>query len=88
MHYNFARPHTTLSKPYPTTPTMAAGVTDQVIGGRAILGHKAAKSPAVVDFGENPHEVRPYDHFEVTQHGGGGASITGRPESRRPESPR
>jgi IS1 family transposase len=30
MHYNFARPHKTLSTPYPTTPAMAAGVTDHV----------------------------------------------------------
>jgi IS1 family transposase len=30
MYYNFARPHKTLSKPYPTTPAMAAGVTDHV----------------------------------------------------------
>ncbi len=30
MHYNFARPHKTLSKPYPTTPAMAAGLTDHV----------------------------------------------------------
>src|SRR5437764_11723792 len=30
MHYNFARPHTTLGKPYPTTPAMAAGLTDHV----------------------------------------------------------
>jgi IS1 family transposase len=28
--YNFGRPHTTLSKPYPTTPAMAAGVVDHV----------------------------------------------------------
>jgi IS1 family transposase len=28
--YNFARPHKTLSKPYPTTPAMAAGVADHV----------------------------------------------------------
>jgi IS1 family transposase len=28
MHYNFARPHTSLSMPYPTTPAMAAGVAD------------------------------------------------------------
>jgi IS1 family transposase len=28
MHYNFARPHKTLSNPYPTTPAMAAGVAD------------------------------------------------------------
>jgi IS1 family transposase len=33
MHYNFARPHTTLTKAakgYPTTPAMAAGVADHV----------------------------------------------------------
>ena len=30
MHYNFARPHKTLSTKYPTTPAMAAGVTDHV----------------------------------------------------------
>jgi IS1 family transposase len=30
MHYNFARPHKTLSVKYPTTPAMAAGVTDHV----------------------------------------------------------
>jgi IS1 family transposase len=30
MHYNFARPHKSLSKPYPTTPAMAAGVSDHV----------------------------------------------------------
>ncbi len=32
MHYNFARPHQTLSKRYgrPTTPAMAAGVSDHV----------------------------------------------------------
>lgn len=31
MHYNFARPHATLSKgTYPTTPAMAAGVADHV----------------------------------------------------------
>ena len=30
MHYNFARAHKTLSKPYPTTPAMAAGLTDHV----------------------------------------------------------
>jgi IS1 family transposase len=28
MHYNFCRPHTTLSKPYRTTPAMAAGSCD------------------------------------------------------------
>jgi IS1 family transposase len=30
MHYNFVRPHKTLSNPYPTTPAMAAGVADHV----------------------------------------------------------
>jgi IS1 family transposase len=30
MHYNYARPHTTLSKGRPTTPAMAAGLTDRV----------------------------------------------------------
>ena len=30
MHYNFARPHKTLSKPYATTPAMAAGLSDHV----------------------------------------------------------
>ncbi|MGH2957520.1 MAG: IS1 family transposase [Solirubrobacterales bacterium] len=30
MHYNFARPHKTLTKRYPTTPAMAAGVADHV----------------------------------------------------------
>ncbi len=30
LHYNFARVHKTLSKPYPRTPAMAAGVADHV----------------------------------------------------------
>lgn len=30
MHYNFARPHKTLSKPYPTTPVMAAGISNHI----------------------------------------------------------
>lgn len=30
MHYNFARPHKSLSNPYPTTPAMAAGLTDHI----------------------------------------------------------
>jgi IS1 family transposase len=30
LHYNFARPHTTLANPYPRTPAMAAGVADHV----------------------------------------------------------
>jgi IS1 family transposase len=38
MHYNFARPHKTLSKPYPTTPAMAAGLTDHVWSVTELLG--------------------------------------------------
>jgi IS1 family transposase len=38
MHYNFARPHKTLSKPYPRTPAMAAGITDHVWGMNEIVG--------------------------------------------------
>ena len=30
MHYNFARPHKSLSKPYPTTPAMAIGLTNHI----------------------------------------------------------
>jgi hypothetical protein len=30
LHYNFARPHTTLADPYPRTPAMAPGVADHV----------------------------------------------------------
>lgn len=30
MHYNFARPHSSLKERYPRTPAMAAGVTDHV----------------------------------------------------------
>ena len=30
MYYNFARPHKSLSKPYPRTPAMAAGVEDHI----------------------------------------------------------
>ena len=30
MHYNFARPHTTLANPYPRTPAMAAGIADHI----------------------------------------------------------
>ena len=37
MHYNFARPHKSLNKPYPVTPAMAAGVTDHVWGVREIV---------------------------------------------------
>jgi IS1 family transposase len=38
LHYNFARPHKTLSKPYPTTPAMAAGVADHVWSLEEIVG--------------------------------------------------
>jgi len=30
LHYNFARPHTSLKNPYPRTPAMAAGVADHI----------------------------------------------------------
>ena len=30
MYYNFARPHQTLATPYPTTPAMAAGVSNHI----------------------------------------------------------
>ncbi len=30
MHYNFARPHKSLSKPYPKSPAMAAGISDHI----------------------------------------------------------
>ncbi len=36
MHYNFARPHKTLSINEPTTPAMAAGVADRVYSLRDI----------------------------------------------------
>jgi len=30
MHYNFARPHKTLTNPYPKSPAMAAGLTNHI----------------------------------------------------------
>lgn len=30
MHYNFARPHKALTKPYPKSPAMAAGLTNHI----------------------------------------------------------
>lgn len=30
MYYNFARPHKTLASPYPTTPAMAAGISNHI----------------------------------------------------------
>ena len=30
MYYNFARPHKTLTSPYPKTPAMAAGISNHV----------------------------------------------------------
>ena len=38
MHYNFGRPHTTLTKRYPTTPAMVAGVADHVWTAEEIVG--------------------------------------------------
>jgi len=29
-HYNFARPHKTLTNPYPKSPAMAAGLTNHI----------------------------------------------------------
>ncbi len=37
VHYNFCRPHKTLSNPYPTTPAMAAGIADHVFTIGAIV---------------------------------------------------
>lgn len=40
LYYNFARPHQTLTKAakgYPTTPAMAAGITDHVWGMEEIV---------------------------------------------------
>lgn len=41
MHYNFARVHKSLSNPYPTTPSMAAGVADHVWTLTEIAGPRA-----------------------------------------------
>lgn len=30
MYYNFARPHKTLTNPYPKTPAMVAGISNHV----------------------------------------------------------
>ena len=38
MHYNFARPHGSLNKPYPKTPAMAAGVADHIWSVEEIIG--------------------------------------------------
>lgn len=38
MYYNFARPHKSLSKPYPQTPAMAAGVSDHIWSVEEMLG--------------------------------------------------
>lgn len=38
MHYNFARVHKSLSKPYPQTPAMAAGVSDHIWTIEEIVG--------------------------------------------------
>jgi IS1 family transposase len=38
LHYNFARPHKSLSKLYPKTPAMAAGVSDHVWTLKEIVG--------------------------------------------------
>jgi IS1 family transposase len=38
LHYNFARPHTTLADPYPRTPAMAAGLADHIWSMQEIAG--------------------------------------------------
>ena len=38
MQYNFARPHKSLSNPYPRTPAMAAGISDHVWSIEEIIG--------------------------------------------------
>ncbi len=38
MHYNFCRPHRTLSKPYATSPAMASRLTDHVWDMRELVG--------------------------------------------------
>jgi len=50
MHYNFCRPHKTLSSPYPTTPAMAAGVSNHVWSIREIV--------ALVEARDKPAERR------------------------------
>lgn len=49
MHYNFARPHQTLTKRYgrPTTPAMAAGVESRVWSMTDLAGLLDGKSPSV-----------------------------------------
>lgn len=44
LHYNFARLHKSLSKPYPRTPAMAAGLTDHVWPIEEMLGLLAPTS--------------------------------------------
>ena len=38
LYYNFVRPHKSLSKPYPTTPAMAAGISDHVWAFEELVG--------------------------------------------------
>lgn len=38
QHYNFARTHKSLRNPYPRTPAMAAGVSDQIWSLQEIAG--------------------------------------------------
>jgi hypothetical protein len=49
MHYNFCRPHKTVSRgTYPTTPAMAAGVADHELLHvllPALSGHSMTRSP-------------------------------------------
>ena len=49
MHYNFCRPHKTLSKGYPTTPAMEAGVADHVWSVEEVVGLLEREEKAVSD---------------------------------------
>jgi hypothetical protein len=58
MHYNFARPHKTLTKAangYPTTPAMAAGVSDHVWDVGRDRGPVGLESLVAVDPLGRPH---------------------------------
>jgi IS1 family transposase len=59
MHYNFARPHKSLSNPYPRTPAMAAGVTDHVWLVAEILDLLPGAAPKVPSQKEPEYEQSP-----------------------------
>ena len=45
VYYNFCRKHHSLSKPYPTTPAMAAGLADNVRSMEWLIGLVDANAP-------------------------------------------